>query len=104
LFGFFKMKLLFLGLLLASPPLAAWMLRGSDSAPTAPQTQPVETQRAIVQGDRPLKVPVEVVSKGSEAQWVYVQVAPQAIPEPSSIALLAVGSLLLLRRQRSGGK
>jgi hypothetical protein len=101
LFGFLKMKLLFLGLLLASPPLAAWMLHGSDSAP---QTQPVETQRSIAQGDGQLKVPVEVVSKGSESQWVYVQVAPQAVPEPSSLTLLALGSLFLLRRQRSDGK
>ncbi len=95
------MKFLFLALLLASPPLAAWMLRGPDSPP---QMQPVEMQRAIAQGDRPLKVPVEVVSKGSEPQWVYVQVAPQAVPEPGAFALLAMGSLLLLRRQRPDGK
>jgi hypothetical protein len=84
--------------------MAAWVLHGSDSKPSAPLTEPVKTVRPTTPGDTPLKVPVEIVSKGSETQWVYVQVAPQAIPEPGSFGLLTVGSLLLLRRQRSGGK
>jgi hypothetical protein len=49
-------------------------------------------------------VPVEIVTKGGAPKWVYVQVSHQAIPEPGVIALTALASLLLLRRQRSVGK
>lgn len=98
MFGILKIKALFLGLLLASPPLAAWMLR-SDEKPLQESAIQTVTER---QGSR--KVPVEVVSKGSEPQWVYVEVAPQAVPEPGVFALMAIASLGLLRRRRVDGK
>lgn len=98
MFGILKIKALFLGLLLASPPLAAWMLRSDEKPIQEPAIQTV-TER---QGSR--KVPVEVVSKGSEPQWVYVEVAPQAVPEPGVFALVAIASLGLLRRRRVDGK
>lgn len=98
MFGILKIKALFLGLLLASPPVAAWMLRGDEKIIQETAVQPVtESQRAR-------KVPVEVVSKGSEPEWIYVEVAPQAVPEPGVFALVAIASLGLLRRRRIDGK
>ena len=49
-----------------------------------------------------MTVPVEVVAKGSAPKVVYVEVTPQAIPEPGCVSLLALTGLLLLRRQRPG--
>lgn len=49
-----------------------------------------------------MTIPVEVVSKGSAPKVIYVEVAPQAIPEPGSVSLLALTGLLLMRRQRPG--
>ena len=96
------MKACVLGLLLASPAVAAWIFRGTDPAlaippgvsPTLPQAH------HALPADSPVQVPVEVVAKGSEPEWVYVQVPNQAIPEPGVASLLALTSLLLLRRQR----
>ena len=98
MFGILKIKALFLGLLLASPPLAAWMLRSDEKS-----IQETEIQTLTEKQDAH-KVRVEVVSKGSEPQWVYVEVAPQAVPEPGVFALVAVASLGFLRRRRVDGK
>jgi MYXO-CTERM domain-containing protein len=98
LFGFFKIKILLLGALLASPPVAAWMIRGSDQKVRAANEQPVEA--SSTSPAPPVKVAVEIVSKGSAPQWVYVEVPAQAIPEPGSLTLVAAAGLLLLRRRR----
>lgn len=48
-----------------------------------------------------VRVPVEVIEKGSAPEWVYVQVGNQAVPEPGAITLVMLaGTLLVLRRQR----
>jgi hypothetical protein len=92
------MKALFLGLLLATPAVAAWIFHGTEPAmeirPDAPRAS-----HAVPAGS-PVQVPVEVVAKGSQPEWVYVQVPNQAIPEPGVASLLALTSLLLLKRQR----
>ncbi|MCU0750652.1 MAG: PEP-CTERM sorting domain-containing protein [Akkermansiaceae bacterium] len=100
--GFFKIKVLLIGALLASPPVAAWMIRGSDQNAREAMVQPLEVESPApgpVQA-APVKVAVEVVSKGSAPQWVYIEVPAQAIPEPGSLTLVAAAGLLLLRRRR----
>lgn len=76
--------------------MAAWALRGHDVEPTPPlvlASAPVETNR--------VQMPVEVVTKGGKTEWVMVEVATDAIPEPGTTTLLiTLSSLLLLRRQR----
>ncbi len=97
--GIFKIKFLGLGLLLASPPMAAWALRGGTpdtDAPLAAHAPPA----AVAPEQAPMKVPVEVVTKDGKKEWVMVEFHTTAIPEPGSAALLMLSSLLLLRRQR----
>ena len=97
--GVFKIKLLLFGLLLASPPVAAWILRND---PPKMQTLVNQTVPVSRPAHQTMTVPVEVVAKGSAPKVVYVEVTPQAIPEPGSVSLLALTGLLLLRRQRPG--
>lgn len=47
-----------------------------------------------------MKFPVEIITKGGKSEWIYVEVAGQSIPEPSSTSLIFLTSLLLLRRHR----
>jgi hypothetical protein len=97
------MKALFFGLLLASPPVAAWVLRAPDPTIESQEIQAVSSPLPAPQSEF-IQVPVEIVTKGGAPKWVYVQVSHQAIPEPGVISLTALASLLLLRRQRSAGK
>ena len=97
------MKALFFGLLLASPPVAAWILRAPEPALQPPQNESVTTQQVAAQVEA-MQVPVEIVTKGGAPKWVYVEVTHQAIPEPGVVSLAALASLLLLRRQRDTGK
>lgn len=96
MFGIFKIKFLWIGFFLVLPPMAAWALRGHDSEPTPPpvlESSHVETNR--------VQMPVEVVAKGGKTEWVMVEVATDAIPEPGTTTLLiTLSSLLLLRRNR----
>jgi uncharacterized protein YcnI len=87
-FGIFKMKALFFGMLLASPAFAVWTLRSSEA--------PVSQAEAVV------RVPVEVITKGSAPQWVYVEVGNQTVPEPGMISLFALSTLLLVFRRQRG--
>ena len=90
--------MLVLGLLLASPPLAAWLWNETK----APDAQRVTNSiPANLRSEGAVQVPIEVVAEGSAPQWVYVEISNQAVPEPGVVSLLAIGSLLLLRRQRS---
>ena len=52
-------------------------------------------------GESRLRIPVEVVSKGSAPEWVYVEVENQAVPEPGALPLLLLPALVMLRRRRS---
>jgi hypothetical protein len=99
--GIFKIKSLWLGLLLASPPVAAWALRGTAEAvnpPPAAHSAPVPAAAPVE--ENLMQLPVEVVANGSKTEWVVVEVTNKAIPEPGAAAMLALSCLLLLRRQR----
>jgi hypothetical protein len=103
LFGILKMKVLFFGLLLASPPVAAWILRAPEPTLQPEEIQAVSALQSAPQSEA-TQVPVEIVTKGGTSKWVYVEVSHQSIPEPGVVSLAALASLLLLRRQRSVGK
>ena len=98
------MKVLLIGMLLASPPVAAWMLRTEAPAALSAGIQPVSQPFRPTPAGGPIQVPVEVVAEGSAPQWVYVEVQNQAVPEPGVVSWLVPASLLLLRRQRPAGK
>ena len=99
--GILKIKVLLIGLLLASPPVAAWILRGAEPAAQSGGVQPVASQMmAASPADGSIRIPVEVVAEGSAPQWLYVEVQSQAVPEPGVMSLVALTSLLLLRRRR----
>lgn len=92
-FGIFRIKSLIFSLLLASPALAAWAYLETDSI-VPREVSPPSAEGAV-------QISVEVIAKGSAPQWVYVQVPPQAIPEPGFASLLALaGGILVLRRTR----
>ncbi len=95
------MKALLIAMLLASPPVAAWILKGADTELDSIDFQKVAENQIVT----PVRIPVEVVAHGSPSQWVYVELpSPQAVPEPGVALLLPLASLLLLHRRRSGGK
>lgn len=95
------MKAMAIGMLLASPPVAAWILRAAEPNTQSAQNQIVAAQESVT----PVRIPVEIVAKGNNNQVVYVEVpGNQAVPEPGVPALMALASLLLLRRHRPGGK
>lgn len=98
--GIFKIKSLWLGLFLAFPPAAAWALRGNAEAVNPPPAAHSAPAPAAPAEEDLMQVPVEVVADGGKTEWVVVEVTNQAIPEPGAAAMLALSSLLLLRRQR----
>ncbi len=93
------MKALLIGMFVASPAFAVWTLRGSEAPVSPPKvslTPAVPQQKAVV------RMPVEVIAKGSAPQWVYVEVGSQAVPEPGMVSLLALTTLLLVCRRQRG--
>ena len=97
------MKALFFGLLLASPPVAAWILHAPEPSMQTAQNETITTPQVAAQPEA-MQMPVEIVTKGGTPKWVYVEVTHQAIPEPGVVPLAALASLLLLRRRREAGK
>lgn len=90
------MKPLFFGLILASPAIAAWAYL--DGEPAKQQVPLLQAARLSAQ---PLRIPVEVIAKGNAPKWVYVEVAPQAIPEPGLFSILTLtGVFVIFRRTR----
>ena len=99
--GFFKMKSLLLGIFLASPAVAAWMLRHPEPIPGPAEIQLISSTTAAPQSGLTARIPVEILAKGSAPRWVYVEVGSEAVPEPGVISLMGLASLLLVfRRQR----
>ncbi|MDP3849344.1 MAG: hypothetical protein Q8Q59_02490 [Luteolibacter sp.] len=96
--GFFNIKFLWIGLLLACPAVAVWVMREPPEAPVQPPA--TEVRSAPPSGENLMKFPVEIITKGGKSEWIYVEVADQHIPEASSTTLIFLTSLLLLRRQR----
>lgn len=80
---FFQIKCLCVGLFMACPPLAAQSFEAED-----------RSEEKFVQ------MAVEVIGTGGEREWVMVEVSNEMVPEPGAAALLALSSLLLLRRRR----
>ncbi len=101
MFGIFKMKALLFGVFLASPAFAMWTLRGSEAPVSKPAARAASFTPQSPPAEAVVRVPVEVIAKGSAPQWVYVEVGAQAVPEPGMFSLLALTALLLVaRRQR----
>lgn len=94
------MKTLLLALLVASPAVASWVRHGGGPAPARPEIRPISYPASASGTGSVTRVPVEVLSKGSAPQWVYIQVPGQAVPEPGMISLLALTSLFLVFRRR----
>lgn len=92
--GLLNIKTLMVGLVLASPSFAAWMIRGAE-ANTAPSV-PIPAQAAM-----PARIAVEVHTSGEEPRLVQVQVHANSVPEPGSLVLITLTGLLALRRKRS---
>lgn len=85
------MKSLWLAVLLASPPVAVWALRGGEEKSAAPlAAAPAPTE----------KVAVEVLASDGKTKWMMVEVPHEAVPEPGSAVLMMLSTLLLLRRNR----
>lgn len=97
------MKFLMVGVLLASPAIAAWTLRGAEKPdPVAIRQTSLEPKVHSALSSEAIRVPVEVIEKGRAAKWIYIETGHQAVPEPGIHLLLALASLaLVLRRHRS---
>ncbi len=96
------MKSLAIGLLLASPAFAVWASR--CPARTVP---PGQIHRISYppgnngSADGVIRIPIEVIEKGSAPKLIYVEHTAQAVPEPGIVSLLTLTSLFLaFRRQR----
>jgi hypothetical protein len=87
---FFKIKVLWVALFLAAPPIAIWTWRGAAEKPVAP----------VIAAPSSEQVAVEVLTADGRKQWMMVEVPHEAVPEPSSAVLIMLSTLLLLRRNR----
>jgi len=47
-----------------------------------------------------VKVPIEVINPDEKAKIVYIELETQSIPEPSTLLLLPLSALAILRRRR----
>lgn len=104
MFGVFKIKTLMFGLLLACPPVAAWMAHSRETRthePLSASARPVSVSPAVRET---AKIPVEIVSQGHGTETVYVSMPVQSVPEPGLLPLGLVSALLLFRRKRVVGK
>lgn len=77
------------------------MMRADSPARKAPEIQTISNTLTAVPAGDSVRIPIEVVDKGSPPQVIYVQVSSQSVPEPGVVSLLALTGLLLLRRQRA---
>ena len=104
MFGVFKIKTLVFGLLLASPPVAAWMAHSRETRTHEPLSASATPVSVSLNGRETAKIPVEVVTKGQGTQTVYVSMPVQSVPEPGLLPLGLVSALLLFHRKRGAGK
>lgn len=96
------LKAILLGLALAAPPVAGWVLRGGVNPPDEAAVVRVSSAPEAIADAKVAKIPVEVVSNGSEPQLIFVEAPVQSIPEPGVLPLAALAAGLLLRRKRPG--
>jgi hypothetical protein len=103
-FGVFKIKYLLFGLLLACPPVVAWMSHSRETRTHEPLSASATPVSVSPNSREMAKIPVEVVTKGQGTQTVYVSMPVQSVPEPGLLPLALVSALLLFRRKRVAGK
>jgi len=97
----FKLKVLIVGLLLVSPAVGFWSYQSGRSSDLIGSTDAVVASETVLDSEPSLKIPVQVIRCGKTPEWVYVQISPQAVPEPGTLSLLGIGAILLMtRRQR----
>jgi hypothetical protein len=90
------MKALLIGGVLFAPAAALWLRSSPASAADALQGQVSQAAQTV------MRVPVEVLAEGKAAEWVYVEVPVQSVPEPGLVSLLALAVVALaLRRSRA---
>ena len=89
-------------MLLASPGLGLWMLNRTPPVSQRTEIQPVSNNELAPLAENVTRVPVEVITKGSAPQWVYVSIGSQAVPEPGVISLVGFAALLLVFRRQRG--
>ncbi len=89
------------GVLIASPAFVAWTYRTSDKVISASQIHSVSySQTGQGQAEGIVRIPIEVIEKGSAPKVVYVESTTDAVPEPGIFSLLTLTSLLLIFRRR----
>lgn len=90
-----------MGLLLVSP-VGFWSYQSGRSMDLVRKPDAVVTFKSSVDSELPLEIPVQVISRGKTPQWIYVQVEPQAVPEPGTLSLIGIAAILLIvQRSRS---
>jgi hypothetical protein len=96
------MKVLFFGLLVASPVFAVWGFCSPETKVPAVLTQAVSYPPGnSAQAGSVVRIPIEVIEKGSAPKMIYIEHTAQAVPEPGIISLVTLASLFLaFRRQR----
>lgn len=97
-----KIKGLLFGVLLASPAVGLWVLQKTPHTEPRPEIQPASFGGMGQSSGKIVRIPVEVISKGSAPQWVYVSVGTQAVPEPGVTLLVGFAALLLVFRRQRG--
>lgn len=101
MFAFFKLKVLLIGLLLISPAVGFWSYQNGRSSDLIGSSDAVVACKPVVDSEPTLEIPVQVIRCGMTPQWIYVQIAPQAVPEPGTLSLLGIAAIfLIIRRQR----
>ena len=93
------MKFLLIGLLVASPSVAAWALRGGDTVAAPAQAEVVRDGNTGA-AEPVIHLPVEIVAKGASPEWVRIEVRTEAIPEPGVAPMVGLPLLCLLLRRR----
>ena len=97
----FKLKVLTVGFLLVSPAVGFWSYQSGRSSDLIGSTGAVVVPETVLDSEPSLEIPVQVIRSGKTPEWVYVQISPQAVPEPGTLSLLGIGAILLMiRRQR----
>ncbi|MEO6477789.1 MAG: PEP-CTERM sorting domain-containing protein [Luteolibacter sp.] len=97
-----KIKGLLFGMLVASPAVGLWVLHRTPVKEARPEIHTISFGGAVPLPATVSRIPVEVISKGSAPEVIYVDVANQAVPEPGVVSLVGFAALLLvLHRKRT---